>query len=100
MKYNRKYTMKNIEEFRRHNGLYDGIEGDTFYLAYLKVGERGWILHHKNEYDWPHRIHTSVIQAVKYKDYQVIVLTENTKFTFEVVDEYGLLNKQATDVGD
>lgn len=100
MKYNRKYILKNVQELRRHNPLYDDIEGNTCYLAYLKVGERGWFLHHKSEYDWPHRIHTSVVQAVKYKDDQVIVLTENTKFTFEVVDEYGLLKKQATDVGD
>ena len=98
--YNKKYTLKSIQEYRRHNSLYDGIEGSTFYLAYLKVGERGWILYQKNDYDWPHRIHTSVVQAVKYKENQVIVLTENTKFTFEVVDEYGLLNNQATDAGD
>lgn len=98
--YNKKYILKNIEELKRHNPLYDDIEGHTCYLAYLKPGERGWILHEEHEYLWPHRIHTSVVQAVQYKDDRVIVMTENTKFTFEVVDEYGLLKKQATDVGD
>lgn len=83
--YNKKYILKKIQEYRRHNPLYDDIEGSTFYLAYLKVGERGWILHQKNDYDWPHRIHTSIIQKVDYtRGNQVIVTTENTRFTFEV----------------
>lgn len=89
--HSKKYRLEKVEEFGRHNPLYEDIAGHVCYLAYLKVGERGWILHHKSEYDWPHRIHTSVVQAVKYKDDRVIVMTENTKFTFEVVDEYGLL---------
>ena len=83
--YNKKYILKNIEELKRHNPIYENIEGDTCYLAYLKIGERGWFLHHKSEYDWPHRIHTSVVQKVDYtRGNQVIVMTENTKFTFEV----------------
>lgn len=83
--HNKKYILKKIEEFRRHNPLYDDIEGRVCYLAYLKVGERGWILHQKNDYDWPHRIHTSIIQKVDYtRGNQVIVTTENTRFTFEV----------------
>lgn len=84
--YSKKYIIKKIEELRRHNPLYDGIEGSTCYLAYLKVGERGWILYQKNDYDWPHRIHTSVIQKVNYtRGNQVVVTTENAQFTFEVV---------------
>lgn len=97
--HSKKYKLVKIEELRRHNPLYDGIEGCTCYLAYLKVGERGWILYQKNDYDWPHRIHTSIVQEVIYEDDRVIVQTENTRFTFEVVDEYGLLKKQATDTG-
>ena len=84
--YSKKYILKKIEEFHRHNHLYDDVEGRTCYLAYLKVGERGWILHQKNDYDWPHRIHTSIIQKVDCtRSNQVIVTTENTRFTFEVV---------------
>lgn len=83
--YSKKYILKKIEELRRHNPLYDGIEGRICYLAYLKVGERGWILHEEHEYLWPHRIHTSVVQKVDYThDNRVIVTTENTRFTFEV----------------
>ena len=83
--YNKKYILKNIEEFRRHNPIYEDVEGSICYLAYLKIGERGWFLHQKNDYDWPHRVHTSIVQEVLYDDDRIIVGTENTRFTFEVV---------------
>lgn len=83
--HSKKYKLVKIEELRRHNPLYDGIEGRACYLAYLKVGERGWILYQKNDYDWPHRIHTSIVKDVNYtRGNQVIVTTQNTRFTFEV----------------
>ena len=83
--YTKKYILKKIEEFGRHNILYDDVEGTLCYLAYLKPGERGWILYQRNEWDWPHRIHTSDIEEVTYTDEHVIVTTQNTRFTFEVV---------------
>ena len=83
--YSKKYIIKKIEELRRHNPLYDDVEGSICYLAYLKVGERGWFLHHKGEYDWPHRIHTSIVQEVLHEGNQVTVMTENTRFTFEEI---------------
>lgn len=84
--YSNKFVLKKIEEFRHHNSIYNGAEGKVCYLAYLKVGERGWILIEKNDYEYPHRLHTSVIQNVRYTcDNRVIVTTQNTQFTFEVV---------------
>ena len=97
--YNKKYILKEIQEYRKHNSLYDDAEGAICYPAYFRVGERGWFLLQKNDFEWPHRIQTSVVQAVVYKDNRIIVITENTKFTFEVVDEYGLLDK-STHTGD
>ena len=88
--YNKKYCLEKIEEFNRHNPIYDGIEGRICYLAYLNSGERGWFLYEDN--DWfgmAHRIHTSTIKDVEYtRGNQVIVTTQNTKFTFTVIDRY------------
>lgn len=84
--YSNKFVLKKVEEFRWHNSVYNGAEGKVCYLAYLKVGERGWILIEKEDGNYPHRLHTSVIQNVRYTcDNRVIVTTQNTQFTFEVV---------------
>lgn len=86
--YSNKYIIEKIEEFGRHNALYDDVEGNTCYLAYLKVGERGWFLHHARDYEWPHRIHTSIIKDAKNtRGNEIIVTTENTRFTFKVLEE-------------
>lgn len=85
--FNKKYCLDKIEEFNGHNSVYDDVEGQICYLAYLNIGERGWFLY---EDDWLgcHRIHTSVIKDVKYtRGNQVIVTTQNTKFTFTLVSE-------------
>lgn len=84
--YNKKYILKKIDEFGRHNSLYDDMEGHVCYLVYLNVGERGWFLHESGVwFDPPHRIHTSIIKNVEYTDSQVIVTTRNTRFTFELI---------------
>ena len=83
--YNKKYILEKIEEFNRHNFIYDDIEGSICYPAYFNVGERGWFLYIENNgwYEYAHRIHTSVIKDVKYtRGNQIIVTTHNTKFTF------------------
>lgn len=91
--YDKKYRVTKIEEFGKHNYIYDGVEGNICYLAYLKVGERGWFLHESYMYDlldWApvHRIHTSEIESVDYKeDGSVIVITQNTRFVFEICNE-------------
>lgn len=84
--YNKKYTLVKLEEFGKHNSLYDDILDHVCYLAYLNVGERGWFLHETGVwFDPPHRIHTSIIKDVEYTEDRVIVTTENTRFTFEVI---------------
>lgn len=81
--YNKKYILEKIEEFNRHNHLYDDMEGRTCYLVYLNPGERGWFLYEANDWDnWPHRVHTTEIKSVVYSDGQVVVETQNTRFTF------------------
>lgn len=90
--YSNKYRFEKIEEFNHHNPIYEGMEGRICYPAYLKVGERGWLLYENEVDDWmpvivPHRIHTSVIQKVEYKYKYLIVTTENTRFTLGVVME-------------
>ena len=84
--YNKKYCLEKIEEFNGHNSLYDEIEGKICYLAYLNVGERGWFLWEANDWVGCHRIHTSTISDIEYtRGNQVIVTTQNTKFTFTLV---------------
>ena len=84
--YSKKYRVEKIEEFHRHNPLYDDMEGNICYLVYLNIGERGWMLYETGAwYDIPHRIHTSVIEDITYTDDQVIVKTQNTRFTFTLI---------------
>lgn len=85
--YNKKYRIEKIEEFGRHNIIYDDIEGNICYLAYLNVGERGWFLHEISDwFDSAHRIHTSIIKSVEYFDDKIVVETQNTRFTFRLIN--------------
>ena len=84
--YNKKYVLKKIEEFGRHNTIYDDMEGHICYLAYLNPGESGWFLHESGFWcDYPHRVHTSIVKDVECVDNQVIVTTQNTRLTFEAM---------------
>ena len=90
--YNKKYRLTKIEEFGRHNHLYDGIEGSVCYLVYLNVGERGWFLYERKDEYWyiPHRVHTSLVQSVDYsQEGKVILTTEHTRFIFELETHSG-----------
>ena len=87
--YNKKYVLEKIEEFNRHNYIYENIEGTICYPAYFNIGERGWFLYIENNgyHEYAHRIHTSVINDVEYThDDQIIVTTQNTKFTFTMIN--------------
>lgn len=87
--YNKKYSLDRIEEFGNHNPIYEDMEGKVCYLAYLNVGERGWFLYDSDDWLIPvHRVYTSKIQDVEYVDNQVAVTTQNTKFTFKLINEY------------
>lgn len=86
--YNIKYRLEKIEEFNGHNPIYDNIEGRVCYPAYLNVGERGWFLYIEDNgwHEYAHRIHTSVIKdVVSTRCNQIIVTTQNTKFTFTAI---------------
>ena len=87
--YNKKYRLEKIEEFGKHNSIYDDVEGNIAYPVYFNVGERGWFLWIENGwYEYAHRIHTSVIKDVEYtRGNQIIVTTQNTKFIFTLVNE-------------
>lgn len=90
--YNKKYRIEKIEELDKHNPIYEGMEGSVCLPAYLKPGERGWVLYFSEVDDWPystvpHRLHTSIVQDVTYyRDNTIIVITEHTKFTFRVIE--------------
>lgn len=94
--YNKKYYLEDIKELNNHNPIYDDMVGETCYLAYLKVGERGWFLYEDNDWLGCHRVHTSVIKNVEYSSFiddtgycceRIIVETQNTKFTFRLTVE-------------
>ena len=87
--YNKKYILEKIEEFNGRNPIYDDAEGQLAYPAYLNVGERGWFLWIESDWrkDFAHRIHTSVIKSVEYLDDEIIVITQNTKFVFRLINE-------------
>lgn len=88
--YSKKYRIEKIEEFNKHNPIYENIEGRIAYPAYFNVGERGWFLYIEDLgfKEFAHRIHTSVIESVKYiNDETIIVTTQNTKFTFTLILE-------------
>ena len=84
--YNKKYRLTDIKS-QKWNPLHDRLINKVCYLAYLNVGERGWFLYDTQEpMDPVHRICTSVIKNVKYtRSNQVIVITENTKYTFDLI---------------
>lgn len=86
--YNRRYIIESIEEFGKHNPIYDEVEGCVCYPAYLKEGERGWFLYEPSVPDIAkaHRIHTSVVKSVEYMGDRIVVTTENTKFVFKIKD--------------
>lgn len=86
--YNKKYILEKIEEFNGHNPIYEDVEGRVAYPAYFNVGERGWFLWIEDGWfnDFAHRIHTSIVKNAEYtRGNQIIVTTQNTKFTFTLV---------------
>ena len=87
--YDKKYCLEKIEEFNRHNYIYEDAEESVCYPAYFKVGDRGWFLIETNEHGFisAHRIHTTVVKSVEYVEDVIIVETQNTKFTFRVIEE-------------
>lgn len=89
--YSKKYRLIKVEQFGGHNPTYDNKLGCICYPAYLKVGERGWLLcEYQASDEWmayPHRLHTSNIQSVYYLDGHIEVVTKHTKLVLEEIKE-------------
>lgn len=90
--YSKKYRIVEIEEFNGHNPIYENAKGCVCYPAYLKVGERGWLLYEVQLEDefmaYPHRLRTSVIKDVQSRrDNSIVVTTENTRLVLKVIVE-------------
>ena len=84
--YNKKYILEYVEEFNGHNPTYDKILGTICYPVYFNVNERGWFLYETGiRFDPPHRVHTSVVKDILEYPNQIIVTTQNTRFTFTLV---------------
>ena len=84
--HNKKYRLKSIAT-ENMTDLHKNILGKVCYLAFFRVGERGWFLCDTEELMHPvHKIHTSCVKDVKYtRGNQVVVSTENTLYVFEVI---------------
>ena len=91
--YSKKYKIEKIEQFGRENPVYEGMEGAVCHPAYLRVGERGWILV-EYETEWftfiehPHRLHTSIIKNVDYvigDKLSIVIDTEHTRLTLREI---------------
>lgn len=86
--FNTKYRLVEIADRKRYNPLYEDAEGSICYLAYFKVGERGWFLYEvEDDFFAPaHRMHTSEVQSVEFTDNGgVIVKTKNATYKFAVI---------------
>ena len=90
--YSKKYQIDAVEQFGTPNPIYENALGCVCYPAYLKVGERGWLLYEAQLDDewmaYPHRLHTSIIQNVEYlRDGSIVITTKHTKLTLREVVE-------------
>lgn len=87
--YSKKYRLEKIEQFGGHNPTYDNKLGCICYPAYLRIGERGWLLiDYMAEGEWmvyPHRLHTSIIKNVEYTDGRIVITTEHTRLTLKEI---------------
>lgn len=84
--FNKKYRLIEVES-PNGSDVHRECLGKVCYLAYFNIGERGWFLCDTEESFNPvHRIHTSNVRYVQHlRGNRVVVLTENTKYVFEVI---------------
>lgn len=85
--YSKKYVIETIKECREHNPAYENLVGGYCFPAYLRVGDRGWILCVENDsLDLiPHRLHTSIIKSVICEKGIIIVESENTRIVLREI---------------
>lgn len=87
--YSKKYRIVEVES-KKYNPIHEQVKDKICHPAYLNVGERGWILYRLDDFygiDVMHRLHTSIIDSVLYNDDQIIIVTENTRYVLELVEE-------------
>lgn len=69
-----------------YNPTRSKIDGSVATIIDLPIGERGWFVV-VDEYDYWHRIHTSIVEAVNVdKDGNVTLNTANTIYTFKKIN--------------
>ena len=86
--FDRKYRIVSIES-KRLNPMYEEVKEAVFCIpAYFKVGERGWFLFMENGMFelFAHRVHTSPVKDVIYEENRLTVITENSTYVFEVIE--------------
>lgn len=90
--YSKKYKIEKIEQFGRENPVYEGMEGAVCHPAYLRVGERGWLLYEvKLEDEWITRFHRLQLSIIKNVDYvigdklSIVIDTEHTRLTLREI---------------
>ena len=81
--YDKQYRIENIQELTRHNYLHKEVMNRICYPAYLKVGERGWLLW-EDEFHMQ-KLHTSIIEDLKYEDDRIVITTRNSVYILRVI---------------
>jgi hypothetical protein len=92
-RYDRKYICTSVQS-TYDNPLHDEVMGSVCYPAYIKKGERAWILYQYADEKYPHRLHTSTVSDSFMEEildesgkvvtgYRLTVQTENTEYIFE-----------------
>lgn len=88
--YNRKFICVGVKS-KHPQPLHNAIIGAVCYPAYVKEGERAWILVAFDE-GKPHRLHTSNVIGTYFEEitsdevvtgYRFTIETENTEYVFE-----------------
>ena len=86
--FDKKYRVVSVES-KKFNPMHERVrESFCCYPAYFKIGERGWFLFIEGcGYDYfSHKVHTTRVKDVIYTENRITVMTENTEYIFEVME--------------
>ena len=73
-----------------NNPIHDLLINRTCFPAFFKPGEIGWFMvfgHDSCTEMWPDDIHTSVVKEVNFNDSDLVVVTNNSTYTFREINE-------------
>lgn len=82
----KRYIIEDIHEKGRRNYRHDIILNCLCYLAYVKVGERAWILYQETHEYHPHVCHLSTVQEVRRSPGILTIETKNSIYTLREVE--------------